>query len=106
MTRAGIDPRVRTYGWNTNGMSKPKMLFDLKKAVEDGHLELSDPDLIAELRSYTRDDLLDVEADVRLTTRHFDLLIACCIAYQMKGYAEVKKEIADYEQGPYERSGL
>lgn len=106
-TRAGFPPKTRTYGWNTNTMTKPKMLFDLKKAVEDGHLELSDPDLIAELRSYTRDDLMDKDDDVRLTTRHFDLLIACAIAYQMKNYATVSRETSTtYVQQPYERSGL
>jgi hypothetical protein len=106
-TRVGPDPRVRSYGWNTNGMTKSKMLFDLKKAVEDGHLELSDPDLIAELKSYTRDDLMDKDDDPRLTTRHFDLLIACAIAYQMKNFAEVQKaDGGGYEQQPYERTGL
>jgi len=81
----------RTYGWNTNGMSKPKMLFELKKAVEDGHLELSDPDLIAEARSYGRDDLMDRDEDVRLTTRHFDLLVSCAIAYQLRNVATESK---------------
>lgn len=78
------------YGWHTNGASKPKMLFGLKKAVEDGLLELVDEDLIAEAKSYSRDDLLDREIDPRLTTRHFDLLIAAAIAWQMKDYAEAK----------------
>lgn len=106
-TRVGLPPRVRAYGWNTNADSKPKMLFALKKAVEDGHLDLSDPDLIAELRSYTRDDLMDKDEDARLTTRHFDLLMACAIAYQMKNFAEVKQEAsAGYQQPAYERSGL
>lgn len=106
-TRVGMPPRVRAYGWNTNADTKPKMLFAIKKAVEDGHLELSDPDLIAELRSYTRDDLMDKDEDVRLTTRHFDLLMAAAIAYQMKDYAQVKKEATtSYQQGLYERSGL
>lgn len=105
-TRAGLPPRVRAYGWNTNSMTKPKMLFDLKKAVEDGHLELSDTDLIAELRSYTRDDLMDADEDVRLTTRHFDLLIACAIAYQMKTYASFSTPTSNYKQPDYERSGL
>ncbi len=81
-----------TYGWNTNRMTKPKMLFDLKKAVEDGHLELTDIDLITELKSYTRDDLMDREEDPRLTTRHFDLLIAGAIAFQMKDYAEPERK--------------
>ncbi len=102
-TRAGIPSKTRYYGWNTNSMTKPAMLFELKKAVEDGHLELSDPDLIAELRSYTRDDLMDKEEDVRLTTRHFDLLIACAIAYQMRNWAEVTTPKAVYNQPAYER---
>lgn len=86
--RVTLNKGSRTYGWNTNSMSKPKMLFDLKKAVEDGHLELSDASLKAELRSYSRDDLMDKDDDVRLTTRHFDLLIACAIAYQLRTIAE------------------
>lgn len=96
-----------TFGWNTNMMTKPKMLFELKKAVEDGHLELSDADLIAELRSYTRDDLMDRDDDVRLTTRHFDLLIGCAIAWQMRNHATVAPEAkAAYEQEAYEQPGL
>lgn len=106
-TRVGMPPRVRQYGWNTNRMTKPKMLFDLKKAVEDGQLDLSDPDVIAELWSYTRDDLMDRDEDVRLTTRHFDLLMATAIAWQMRNFAEVKKEpTGTYQQPSYERSGL
>lgn len=101
-TRAGIPPKTRYYGWNTNSTSKPTMLFELKKAVEDGKLELSDPDLIAELRSYTRDDLMDKEEDARLTTRHFDLLIACAIAFQMRNWAEVSTPTSTYVQPPYE----
>lgn len=105
-TRVGLPPRVRAYGWNTNTMTKPKMLFDLKKAVEDGQLELSDPDLIAELRSYTRDDLMDKDEDVRLTTRHFDLLIAAAIAWQMRNWAQVAKPVSTYVQPEYERPGI
>ncbi len=106
-TRVGLPPRVREYGWNTNADTKPKMLFALKKAVEDGQLELSDPALIAELRSYTRDDLMDRDEDARLTTRHFDLLMAAAIAYQMKSWAEVKKEPGGgFVQPEFERSGL
>jgi hypothetical protein len=107
-TRAGLPPKTRTYGWNTNGATKYTMMAELKSAVEDGQLELSDPDLIAELRSYSRDDLMDRDEDVRLTTRHFDLLIACAIAYQMRKYAEVSKPKtgSTYVQPDYQRSGL
>ncbi len=79
---------ARDYGWMTTMATKPKMMFELKKAVEDGHLELTDEDIIAELKSYTRDDLMDKAIDPRLTTRHFDLLIACAIAWQMRRYAD------------------
>ena len=107
-TRVGIPPRTRTYGWNTNFDTKNKMMSFLKRAVEDGHLELSDEDLIAELRSYTRDDLMDKDDDVRLTTRHFDLLIACAIAYMMRNFAEFAKEESGggYKQPAYQRAGL
>jgi len=55
-----IRDRVTTqYGWNTNQLTKPKMLAALMKAIDDGLLELSDPALIAELKSYTRNDLLE-----------------------------------------------
>ena len=76
------------YGWLTTGATKPSMIFDLKKAIEEGILELSDPEIIEELKGYTRDDLMDPNIDPRLTTRHFDLLIACAIAWQMKSYAD------------------
>jgi len=75
------------YGWNTNSTTKSQMLYALQKAVENGHLELSDPALIAELRSYGRDDLMEDVKDPRLVTKHYDLLIACAIAWQMKDHA-------------------
>ena len=105
-TRVGIPPATRTLGWNTNSMTKPKMLFELKKAVEDGLLWLP-PELVAELRSYSRDDLMDRDEDVRLTTRHFDLLMAVAIAWQMRNFATVKREVeSNYQQAAYQRAGL
>lgn len=86
------DSTPKEYGWHTNAMSKPKMLFAFAKAVEDGLVELNDSSLIAECMSYTRNDLIDDERDPRMTTRHFDLLVAACIAFQMKDYAEKPKK--------------
>ena len=93
-----IRDKVETeYGWNTNQLTKPKMMSALLKALEDGLLELCDKGLIAEAKSYTRNDLLEFVRDPRLTTRHFDLLIACAIAWQMKDFAKVMKKIV-YKQ--------
>lgn len=102
-TRAGAQPKVRQWGWNTNAITKPDMLMAFRKAIADGHLELSDPDLIAEARAYTRNDLLDPDIDPRLATRHFDLLIAAAIAWQMHTLAEAVST-SSYEQAPYEPS--
>jgi len=83
-------PIPKNYGWNTNALTKPKMLLSFSKAVEDGLIDLNDIDLINECKSYTRNDLIDDEKDPRLTTRHFDILIAACIAWQMKDHARNK----------------
>lgn len=91
----------KDYGWLTTAATKPKMLFDLKKAVENGHLDLTDPDIVEEMKSFTRDDLMDKDIDPRLTTRHFDLLIACAIAWQMRKHADranIEQKVADAQR--------
>lgn len=81
------------YGWHTNSATKPAMLADLAHALENGLIALNDPDLIAEARSYTTGDLMDKETDPRLTTRHFDLLMACAIAYSVRNHVKHKSRI-------------
>lgn len=86
------------YGFETNRATKPKILSDLTQIIESGHIELNDPDLIAELRSYTTGDLMDREVDPRLTTRHFDLLMALAIALQTNTFIKKasKPKVEDY----------
>lgn len=83
---------VVAYGWNTNSLTKSTMFLGLQKAVEDGLIELNDKDLIQEAKSYTRNDIIDRSPDPRdvtNATRHFDLLTACAIAWQMNSEAKV-----------------
>lgn len=80
------------YGWQSNALTKPQMIFSLKKAVEDGLIELNDERLIMECKSHTRNDLMDREVDARLTTRHFDLFTGCCISWQMKDHATIAED--------------
>jgi hypothetical protein len=98
------------YGWETNSVTKSKMVSAFVKAVNDGHVILNDPKLIAECRSYTRNDLMDNEVDARLTTNHWDLLIAACIAWQMKDFAVVApvpvEEIVEEERTAYSDIGF
>ena len=88
------------YGFETNNATKPKLLADFARAVEDGIIELNDADLIAETRSYTRGDLMDKEVDPRLTTRHFDLLIAACIAYQTNSFISKPEKQEEFDYWP------
>ena len=100
-TQRGADKILYTksieYGWETNSLTKGQMLADLSKAIEDGLLDLNDPDLISEVRSYTRNDLMDREVDARLTTRHFDMLMACCIAWTVRNNVKIReKPVVNY----------
>lgn len=81
------------YGWTTNSLTKSKMMADFRKAVNDGLVALNDKDLIQEVRSYTRNDLIDNQPDPRdvaNATRHYDLLTGATIAWQMKDFCEIK----------------
>lgn len=81
------------WGWNTNSLTKSKMMSDFRKACNDGLVALNDKDIIQEAKSYTRNDLIDNSPDprdVQNATRHFDLLTAVAIAWQMKDVCEPK----------------
>jgi len=84
--RRGVigDPTTKKYGWGTTKESKPMMLFALKKAFENGTFRIPDRRILEEMRIYTRHHFLESN---RTSTRHFDLLIATCIAYQMMEHA-------------------
>ena len=84
-------PNTYNYGWDTNSLTKSKMFADFRKACNDGLVALNDPDLIKEAKSYTRNDLIDNQPDprdIQNPTRHFDILTAACIAFQLKDVAE------------------
>ena len=87
-----------TFGWNTNSVSKSTMLSSLREAIENGLIHLNDKDLIAEAKAFTRNDLIDNPPDIRLTTRHFDLLTACAIAWQMKDHCRPAKPLITAEE--------
>ena len=84
------------FGWTTNYLTKNQMMEGLKKAIEDGLIQLNDQDLINEAKSYTRNDVIDNAPDPRLATRHFDLLTALAIAWQMLGHVPSAKKRTVY----------
>lgn len=74
------------FGWTTNRKTKPQMLFDFRKEYNDGLIKIYDINVLKEMRSYTTADLTDTQ--LGMVTRHFDLLMAVVIGWQMRKYAQ------------------
>jgi hypothetical protein len=94
-------------GWETNSATKYTILNELRTAVEDGLLVINDRRILLEMKSFTHTDADDLgRSRVGHFTNHFDLLMACAIAWEMRKHAKTKMLTAAYEQEPYERTGL
>ena len=79
--------QTEKLGWRTTMKTKPLMFFEFRKDYNDGLIRIHDKNVLKEMRAYTTMDLGSVKHG--LVTRHFDLLIAVCIAWQMRKYARV-----------------
>lgn len=93
-------------GWHTNLASKPRMMLDLRTAVHEGSLEVSDPALKAEILSFPSQELNDAKFDEEDETRgHFDRVIALAIAWQMRSLAQpgLSHELRDEEDKKVEQ---
>ncbi len=78
-------PRPTRIGWNTNSATKPKMFMRFRKDWEDGLIKIYDINVLKEMKTYTDLDLQEKVSG--LATRHFDLLTAVVIAWQMIDYS-------------------
>lgn len=74
------------FGWETNSKTKHTMFFDFKRDYNDGLVKIYDIEVLKEMKAYSNSDLQ--EKTTGLITRHFDLLTAVVIAWQMRKYAE------------------
>lgn len=73
-------------GWLSTSLSKPKMLYELSDAFDEGALRCPDEGILLEAKKFDKEDALEVKTTDK-TTRHFDLLTACAIAWQMRIYS-------------------
>lgn len=80
------DTMTTKYGWLTTGSSKPKMLYELKSALNNKELEIPSQSILHEMRSYDKEDVSVVRFDDK-QSRHWDRLMAMCIAFQMRAFA-------------------
>ena len=84
----------KRLGWQTNNKTKNQMLTAFRSDFNKGKLKIYDERLLKEMKAYTKSDAS--ERTTGLATRHFDLLIAACIANQMKGHAEGSSSTKDF----------
>jgi hypothetical protein len=88
------DKKIKTVqtdklGWETNSRTKYTMMFEFRKDYNDGLIKIYDADILREMKAYSNSDLND--STVGLITRHFDLLMATVIAWQMRKHSRVVK---------------
>lgn len=80
-----LDVETEKMGWETNLVTKPKMMYDLVTATNDALIKVFDPGLVYEMRVYDRGLLSSTKADENMT-QHFDVLTATAIGFQMKSH--------------------
>ena len=66
------------------------MLLEFKTAITEKLLQIPSAALKREIRTYDKKDMAVVNRKDDETTRHWDLFIAACIAWQMRLYATPK----------------
>lgn len=81
-------------GWHTNAKSKPNMFYEFRKDYNDGLIHINDERILKEMLAFTKNDLQDNTRSA--ITRHFDLLTATCIAWQMKDFATQADGVKDF----------
>lgn len=74
------------YGWHTNRLTKPDAFLNFRKDYNDGLIHIFDIQVLKEMKSFTNLDL-EEHPDSKIT-RHFDLLMACVIAWAVKDFYE------------------
>jgi hypothetical protein len=79
------DEETERIGWLSTKTSKPRIMFNLKSAVEEEELDITDEMVLREARKFDHADVPVLKLDEE-TTRHFDALMATAIAYEMKDY--------------------
>lgn len=95
------DKETERIGWLSNVQTKPRMMYDLADAFQADESPLICPDaaVLREALAYQKDDALNTtvrmaSANSR-STRHFDLLIATAIAWQMNAHASTTYGTSD-----------
>lgn len=90
---------TKELGWIATSANVASIYFAFRSAFNAGEIEVYCPVLLAEIRSFTKRDLgeASTKREDDNITRHFDLLRAACIWWDMRTYAIAQKK-AIYRQ--------
>lgn len=77
--------QTNKLGWLTTSLTKPRMMYELSEAISDGELIIYDDGTLAEMKHMNKEDTLSTLVNEN-TTRHFDMVTAVAIAWQMRAY--------------------
>jgi len=80
------EKETQRLGWKTDKKSKPDMFYNFRQDYEDGLITIYDERVLKEMKAFTKKDLENKTTGV--VTRHFDLLTAVVIAWQMNTSSE------------------
>ena len=86
-------------GWETNLVSKPKMMFDFNTAVNDELVDIPDRVLVSEMRRYDKEELNTKRFDEEMT-QHYDILMAAAIGFQMRNHLLSAKKVVPTQYRP------
>lgn len=99
---------TKDLGWEARPGAVESIYYNFRSAYDNGEVEIWCPRLLAEMRIFTRRDL---ESTVRrieqpdgaaMVTKHFDLLRAACICWEMRTHATASPVKKGYAQGKYD----
>lgn len=90
-------------GWYTSRVTKPKMIFDMKTAIEEEMINIPDKETVNELITYQRNDVDNVKDG---DGKHWDRVISLCIAWQMNKYAMSTRVVMTDSEGEFNKFGL
>ena len=90
------------YGWRSTGANRWTIISALKEAIVNGDLEILDESLLQECRVFKKRDVKILKHEEGMTN-HFDKLIACAIAWEMRKYAKISNKKEDNPDSIYYR---
>ena len=70
----------------TTSATKPDIIYALKSAFESGDLEILDAEVLEEMW-FLRKNFIGITKSDETMTRHFDLVMAVAIAWEMRNHA-------------------